>query len=242
VLSRRGTNVHLAAVKLVQVGKSLRSDEGKAAFDPLRAADFDMTLLDLVEPASRAVIYLETQVELAAVGASQVKLPLDLVTKATEVRGRMLKVVSYYLDDDPVIGPQIAFIISGQGYLDLQKDLVQLATIYHGSQSVIAGDTGSYRPTDEADAFNLAARIEDELEAQTGEKLKGLQDQALRAWTLLNEVWDEVCAAGRFIYRKRPEQAARFAASAFALGRKYSGGRSAGEPGTETGEPAPVPV
>ena len=110
---------------------------------------------------------------------------------------------------------------------------------HHKNQSVITGDARHYRPTDEADAFRLAARIEDELEAQTGEKLKGLQDQLLRAWTLLNEVWDEVCAAGRFIYRKRPEVAARFAPSAFALGRKPSGGRSAGEPVAEAVEPTP---
>jgi hypothetical protein len=220
LLFRRGTNVYLAAVKLVQIGQWLREGPIKAPFLRLDPLDFDIEWVELVEPAARAVGYVQSQLELAQTTVNKVKLPPALVTEGYTVRERMLKVVSYYFEDDPELGPQVAFITSGKGYLDLHNDLVQLATLYHDYDDTIKDDKKHYRPTDEADAFRLAAAMEEQFEAQTHLQFKALQDQLLRAWTLLNEAWDEVCASGRFLYRKRPEECARFQSSAHALGRR----------------------
>jgi hypothetical protein len=226
LVPRRGANAHLAGVRLVQTGKRIRTPEIRASFERLDNKDFDIVYIDLVEPSARAVIHLVAKVELLEVNATSVKLPIELVNESTTLRERLFKLLNYYFEDHPVIGPQLVFIKGGIGYIDLSKDLSQLATLAKNNYDVIKDDKKHFRPTDTDDAFRLSSRIDEELELQTHAELKAAQTQLMRSWTLLNEAWDEVCAAGTFLYRKNPKLKELFSYSAYALGRRYEGGSS----------------
>jgi hypothetical protein len=229
----RGVDAGLAAIKLVQAGEWLTRGEVTARFAILPGSEFEGRLLALVEPAARSVLHLQAQVKTAAAGTPTVKLDVDLAAAATELRGRMLKVVEYHFGDDPALGAEIEDIRRGKGFRDTADDLLRLSQIYKAKRVVLSQDPTHYRATDETDALRLASRIHEELGAQLDAVLKDLNEKLSRSWTLLVQTWDEVCVAGRCVFSKQPAELGRFA-SVYSLGRKPAARR----PKTETTAPA----
>ena len=129
-----------------------------------------------------------------------------------------MKLLEYYFDDHSEIQHQLASIREGSGYLDMAQDLIKIATLAEAHDEVLNVDTRHYRSSDRADAHRIASRIHEELDAQSPEKLKRLQDQLNRAWTLLVLSWNETCLAGQLLFRKDQDARERFV-SAYTLGR-----------------------
>ena len=72
---------------------------------------------------------------------------MSLVTKATTLKARMMKVVEH-LGDHEVAGPRVAAIRAGNGYLDLANDIIALANLYTTYRANLAGDTKDYDAND----------------------------------------------------------------------------------------------
>jgi hypothetical protein len=246
LVSTRGVKLRLVGIKLFQNGVWLKTDEVRSRFAKLPADEFDLNKVLLVEDLARAVLHFLTKSLTASAHASSAKLPVDLVTESTEVRNRMLALVKYHFGNHPVLGVEIADIARGVGYPDIADDLPRLGNIYNMPElkTIIEADRTNYRPTDMAAAFRLSARIHEELGAQVNREVKDLQAKTNKAWTLLARTWDEVCAAGQFLYRKEPAVLERFA-SAHALGRTLASPSRAKTPKTETpvaATPGTIPV
>ena len=135
---------------------------------------------------------------------SEAKLGADLVANGTGLRGRMLRLVEYYLGDDPDTGPEVAAIRSETGYVDLASDLMRLARLYEEHKEIIRTDAKLYRETDAGEANEVSAKIMRALSEGGKEDYKNWLNLRARAWTLLHESYDEVRAAGLFIYRNDP--------------------------------------
>jgi hypothetical protein len=174
-----------------------------------------------------------------------VQLPVSVLDEATSLRKRMQKCAEYNLEDEPEEAKLLAVLRVGQGYQDLAGDLLGLADIYKRRKAALAADKKLYRASDAAAAVKLGNRILDLLGTSSASTGDGWTEMQSRAWTLLLQVYEEVCRGGRFLFaRDSPETmfpsliaAARARASARAGGSEEAvGDAEAPEKGSE--EPA----
>lgn len=111
--------------------------------------EIDIVKLDRLESASLATWHARHMYLLATATRTEAQLPVSLVTTATTLKTRMLRVAEYHLGDHDVAGPIVAAIRAGTGYLDLANDLIALARVYADYQSVLEHDKKDYKPTDQ---------------------------------------------------------------------------------------------
>jgi hypothetical protein len=187
-----------------------------------------------------AAYHASNELRSARAISSEAKIPVDLADEAIGMKARMLKLAEYAFEGDAVISLEVADIRLGTGYKDLANDLVRLAKIYIAHQAILSKDAFTYRATDADDARKLAQRILTELgNTRSIEETKWI-DLSARAWTLLRNGYDEVQAAGTFLYRhEEPEKKfpSLYVASR-GRPRKDAGGivgEPAGEPKTSEG-------
>jgi len=126
-------------------------------------------------------------------------LPPDVAAEATEVRNRMFKVAEYYLADHPVDAVTIVYIRAGSGYLDTMNDLGDLADLYIKYYGVLSTDVKYYRSTDLTDARRLVRTM---MDAMGLSEIEGVSPTELRqrAWTFLNQTYDQVRRGATFLY------------------------------------------
>lgn len=221
LIAARGVDLGLAAIRLLQLGLRFEEKKLNARFARLPADEFDAGVLDLWVPSARAVLYLLPLVRTEAAAQGQARLPMDLVTQAVAVRDRMLRLCEYHFGDDPVLGPEVADIRSGVGYLDLGLDLMRLGRIYATQRAAVAADTKHYRKDDAALAAALASRIQEELDKDPNAALATRTRELNQAWTLLVRTYLEIRAAALFLFRNDAEELARWALP-YSLGREAS--------------------
>jgi hypothetical protein len=198
------------------------SPDVRPRFAELPAQQFDIDDLDGLEPACFAMLHMVA--EARAAGALEVgaRLPPALVTEASEVEGRMQKVCEYHLGDDPEIRPELDRLRPGNGHRDLANDLLGYARIYHLRADVVKTDRKHYRAGDAARAKELAGAIIQKLSAEMTPRARAAYDRYVRVWTLLNQRYDEVRAAGLWLFRKDLLAEQRFP-SLFAAARPNGG-------------------
>jgi hypothetical protein len=216
-------NLRMAMVDRIEARRLKPRLEGLA-----RLGEFELANLELLPDLARAAYYVRHKLEQNEAVASSAMLPLDLATLGQEQRVRMLKVLGFFFDEDPAVGPRLAYIRKGTGYSDLADDLLALSELYRRHRKELAGTARHYRTSDEKDAANTAAEIIRRLRGEA-EGSAELADLARRAGVLLLRAYDEVAAAARFLCRAEPDAEALFP-SLFAIGR---GPRSPGAPGPD---------
>jgi hypothetical protein len=165
--------------------------------------EFDMAHLQRLSTFSLSAWHARArQVETESIQSSAV-VPADIVQRAQELRLRMLRLLEYQLDTDPVIAPRLAYIRSGTGYLDLVNDLQSLAAIYAIPEvlETIETDRRHYREADPQDAQSLVSAIMTALGQGGTTSGNGWTTLVQRSWTALSRAYDEVAAAGRFLFR-----------------------------------------
>lgn len=130
--------------------------------------------------------------------ADERMIPVALADAGTNLRKRLLKLVAYWLDEDPVAAAEIASIREGAGYRDLSSDLFRLGTLIDKHQAKLARDQNLYQANDAAEARRLSAAITDALAAPDpfGDDLEA------RLLTLLRATYDDVRAAAIFASRR----------------------------------------
>ncbi|WP_437302714.1 hypothetical protein [Sorangium sp. So ce388] len=140
----------------------------------------------------------------AAAGAlaTDARLPVALVTEATEVEGRMQALCEYQLADDPTIKPELDRLRPGTGHRDLANDLLGYARIYELRADVVKADQKHYRAGDVARARELAGAMIQKLSAVLTPRAREAYDRYVQVWTLLCQRYDEARSAGLWLWRK----------------------------------------
>ena len=239
---RANTDIDRAAILAAAVGRMVRASELRARFASLPGAYFDVDLVDILEPAALATWYASLRLRDATVLSSAATVPAALVGEATTVKQRMMRVLAYNLDDDVDVASKLDDIRQGTGHVDLASDLMRLARLYDEHASALAQDNRLYRAGDADEARRLALAIHQIL----GDGLEGDReywaDYRLRAWSFLVNTYEEVSAAGRWLFRN--DEPERHFPSLYTVGRQRR--RPAGNDDTgdgrdaEAGDPAAV--
>ena len=194
-------DVKLAAMAALGVADRVAPPEVRARFARLPREELDPKHLDDLRDAAWAAWHAKSQLDAAVAGASEPPLPGELVERAAALKERMLRVLRYWLEDDAGVTKQLAPLGRRKGSAELAADLLKLAGLYREKKSIIEADVKHYR-TDDADqaeqlsaeAAKLSGARRAEAEARGGELVS-------RAFSLLLQIYQEVRAAGLYLYR-----------------------------------------
>jgi hypothetical protein len=194
-------DVGTAVVGLMPVARRAAGESMRPRFASLPAAEFDIRNVDELETFLRAARHAQSlHATATATRPDVLRVPAELTAEANEVKGRMQRVTTYYFDDHPVYGAEVAAIRSGTGYLDLAQDLSRYARLYRQEAETVRSDRRHYREGDAALAESLADRLFDALGLGAGGRTESA-DTLGRTWTLLRRTYEEVAAAGRWLWR-----------------------------------------
>lgn len=172
------------------------------AFGALPTRFFNPVQLVSLRDLSLAGHYAyKMQQKARAQGLSEVKLPPEVSASAKTLRTRLVRLVSYHLDDHPTAGPEIASILEGAGYEDTALDLERLADLVEAHRDRLESDQRFYRAADADTAHDLSLQILRLLGAE--------RETAIRTWTnhqqhilsLLIDVYDDVRDTALWIFR-----------------------------------------
>jgi hypothetical protein len=241
------TNLLRAVVFAASVGRKVKQSEMRAVFASLPPLRFDILYVDRLETAAMAAWYAELCHRIAGALSSGAKLPEDFLAMATRHRHHLYRVAQYNLDDIKEVATELESIRPGSGHLDLASDLMRLAVIFEAHAERLARDTQRYRATDAEDAKRYATTILQVLGDGRRSDAQYWSDYLSRAWTLMVTTYEEVAAAGRWLYRHENGEA--MFPSLYAIGRqrrsrKPASGETPGndEDGEQTSPAVPDPA
>jgi len=190
-----------------RVVRFVREPNVHARFASLPKKEFSMSCIDDLENGAAALFYAYSEVRTHGATASEVRVPIATVDTGTQIRARMLKLLTYYLEGDPIVGQELTDIRAGAGYLDLATDLSRLAALYETHKATIKNDPLLYQASDAKEALSTARQILEALGDATKTRWMDLRN---RCFTLVVASLEEVCAAGKFLFRHDEENLARF--------------------------------
>ncbi len=206
-LSLLNVDAQESAIIALSVSRFLAEPEPGARFALLHAKAFDPAHLGDLGTIALTVSHAYVELQSARAQTTEAKLPVALVDAASEVKERMLECTEYLFKRHAVLSREIASIRLGSGYRDLASDLIRLAKVYEDNKATVEKDPLNYRAADAAEARTRAQEILTTLgEAQSAEE-KRCVGALTRAWTLLRTTYDEVQAAGYFLYRHEEPEA-----------------------------------
>jgi hypothetical protein len=232
-------DVEAATYAALGVAGFVADPEVHARFARLPKEELDLGCVDGLESACFATLYALGEARAAGALATDIKVPPETAAEAAKVEGRMQAVCEYYLSDDEEIKPELDRLRPGTGNRDIANDLLGYARIYDLRAEVVKADSKNYRPDDAAKARELAGKIIQALSASMTPKARVAYDRYVRAWTWLNQRYDEVRVAGLWLYRREARKEQRFpslfAAARPGGGRPKKGAEGAGEAVSEGG-------
>jgi hypothetical protein len=212
------TDVRRAIIHAAAIGRLIRKPDMKAEFESLPARRFDIQHVDRLELAALATWYTVLMLRRASVLSNGAKLPEELLAEGGELKQRMFKVVDYMLGHVKAISIELADIRSGNGHVDLAEDLMQLADLFVAHAAALAADRTHYRPEDAVNAKKIGHGILLVLGDGRASDARYWGEYQARAWTLLVTTYEEVSAAGQWLFRHENGEA-RFP-SLYAVGRQ----------------------
>jgi hypothetical protein len=229
------TDLRKSLIHAASVGRMVQKPEVKAVFQTLPAERFDMQHVELLETASMATWHTVLMQRSASVLSTGAKVPDEILAQGTMVKERMFKVVDYVLGHVGGIREQLADIRGGKGHVDLADDLMREADLYEAHATALVEDRIHYKAEDAVTARKLAHGIYKVLGDGRSSDARYWSEYQARAWTFLLETYDEVAAAGRWLYRHENGEA--LFPSLYAVGRQPRRSRRAeggeGDPGGE---------
>ncbi|MEZ4298991.1 MAG: hypothetical protein R3B70_28845 [Polyangiaceae bacterium] len=231
-------DVEAATFAALGVAGFVGAPEVKARFLALPDTEFDKVCVTGLESACFATLYAIAEARAAGALETEARIPPELAAEAAEVEGRMQALCEYYFSDDPEIRPELDRLRPGVGHRDLANDLLGYARIYEKRAAAVKVDTRYYRPGDAARAKELAGLFIQALSAASTPRAREAFATYARAWTILSRRYDEVRAAGLWLFRKEAAREERFP-SLFVAGRGNVGRpkRAPGGDETASGEP-----
>jgi hypothetical protein len=239
---RAGTTDRRKAINhAASVGRAVKQPEVRAEFESMPGHRFDMQHVDRLESAALAAWFAAINLQDASVLASGAKLSDELLSTAATVKQRMQRVLEYNADHLSDVVLKLADIRGGTGHIDLADDLMRLARLYDAHRLVLEVDVRHYLADDSASAKRLSQAINQVLGDGRHSDAQYWNDYMGRTWTLLVITYEEVAAAGRWLFRDENGEA-RFP-SLYTVGRqprrpRRDDGEGGELPGDEVGLPA----
>ena len=243
--------VRLAATSALGLWALIEERGLRQGFTTLaKAGLFELSHLDGLPELARTLWYIRHRLDEQVALGSRATLPTELLDAATELRRDMLRVLEFRFGDDADVTARLDFIRRGTGHQDLADDLMRLGGLYHSHATTLHGTPSPYRAWDGERASKLAAQIlmtlgqKPSLEKTSAGTKKSSQlsddwsDLQSRCATLLEQAYDEVAAAGRFLCRHKPDLVPRFA-SLGSIARNRRQGTKDSEPAPPANEPKP---
>lgn len=229
------SDVQKSAETAVRVVGELRADA--ALYGELKKAAaaglFDLAVLERIARLAPALWYARHQQLVEELAPGHVVGP-STVDEAQALRKRMGKVARYQLEDHKDEAPIARSLKFTQSRRRLANHLLAAAGLYERNDDVVRPDR-NFRPDDAKRARDLAAEIQQALGKKGAVRWV---DRCAVLWTMLKPEYDELRATGRWLLRKRPEEAkARFPA----LVEQPSGARRKAEEPAAPAEP-PTPA
>jgi hypothetical protein len=191
----------IAGLALVDVAREPRR---RARFSLLPEELISKTSVEQLELASWATWYAHTRMLSEVAGASGAKVDATLYEKSGQHLSKMLKVLEYHVGEAPEVAAEIAGIRSGTGYQDRASDLVRAAALVERYRAELEGDERWFDESDAALARTYAEQIVQSLRSSMQSRAADWTDLRNRAWTELNRWYNEVRAAGEFVFRAEP--------------------------------------
>lgn len=201
---------------VTSVARFVQTPAERAKFAALPG--FDLRSVDELHLLSAAYWYVHVQQRAARAGQTGVVVDPELISVATELRRRMLRLLDYHLSGLPLVQRELDAIRQGRGYEDLASDLVRLADLHGTYDSELNHDLRNYETTDVADARSYAMRIVSEVTAPRDSASQWAQTLS-RCAALLDAAYREISDAAGWLYRNDPVAADRFP-SLHGIGRR----------------------
>ncbi|MFO0613178.1 MAG: hypothetical protein U0414_11340 [Polyangiaceae bacterium] len=224
------------AVVSMQLVDVLRSARIAPAFAMLSADVMGDATPERVETLAQTLFFLETRIRTKNATSNEIRVDVELITQGTAVRDRMLRVLAYHFESNPVMKAEVADIRLGAGYVDLASDLARVATHYSTHREILSKDTFQYDAKDEDLARGISREIMSALHATTDNSLSDLRN---RCWTKLTRVYAKLKAAGELLFLESPPDLALFPTLRTAVMAITS--RSRGSDKTEPAAPDAAP-
>jgi hypothetical protein len=222
-------------IRALGVAQFVAQPEVRRRFALLPGELFDITNLDDLPTLALAAYHGFVELQVVRTSGSQAKVSITLVTLATTLRKRMFELCEYVFRYDPDLEREVSSIRGGTGYKDMAVDLARLARLYEAHPDMVSRETINYRDTDAAEARRLSQAILAELSQNQGVDEQRQLEIVTGIWTLLLRCYNEVQAAGYFVFRhENPESKFR---SLFTRSRRSRPAPVTEEPTTEPTTP-----
>lgn len=193
-------DVDRAVLCAASVGRMVRQPQMRAAFATLPTLAFDIAHVDRLESAALAMWYACTSLANARTQPAR-RVPAELHAQAVAVAKRMREVIDYNLGHVSEVARQLTITTPGRGYLRLAESLLLLADLYERHADTLAADHTRFQPADRTLAGSLAHAIHQRLGEPIRPAVLEWTRHRARAWALLVATYEEVRAAGRWLFR-----------------------------------------
>lgn len=230
-------DVEAATYAALGVVGFVTSKDVRPRFARLPKEEFNQADVDQLQTTCFAMLYVLVEARAAGALEDEVRIPAALVAEASEVETRMQALCEYQFADDPEIAPELARLRPGTGHRDLANDLIGYARVYELRADAVKADSKHYRADDVSRAEALSGAMIQQLAAGMTPKARAAYDRYARTWALLNKRYNEVRAAGLWLYRGDVRLLERFP-SLFAASRSI-GTKAKRAASKEAGERAP---
>lgn len=237
---RATINVNLPKVVVfaASVGRTVKQPDMRAMFASLPPAHFDMQYVDRLESAAMATWYADLCTRTASALTTGGKLPEEVEAEAILCKTRMARVIEYNLDHIKEVVTELESIRTGNGHMDLASDLMRLAVIFRAHAARLSQDTQRYQASDAEAAMRYATAIHQVLGDGRRSDSAYWTDYLSRAWSLMVTTYEEVAAAGRWLYRH--DNGETMFPSLYSIGRRRRSRKPADEAGQEPGNEQPA--
>ena len=213
-------DVKLAALAALAVADRLAPPEVRARFARLPREELDPKNLDDLRDAAWAAWHAKGELDSAVASAGESPLPPELAEQAQALREKMLRVARYWLEDDAAVIGMLATMGRRKGNSELPGDLSKLSKLYRERQATLQADLKFYSAADADLADRLASQAAELSGTRKTEAQQRGAEQVARAFALLSQIYDEVRAAGLYLFRREPNAAELFPAlSSVSAGR-----------------------
>ena len=222
------TDIRRAIIHAAAIGRLVRKPDMQVEFESLPGAALRHPARLSAGVAALATWYTVLTLRRASALSTGAKLPEELLTEGGALKLRMFKVIEYMLGHLSGVSTQLADIRTGKGYVDLAEDLMQLADLFEAHAAALAEDRTHYRVEDAVNAKKIGHGILLVLgDGRVSDARYWAEYQAL-AWTLLVTTYEEVSAAGQWLFRHENGEA-RFP-SLYTVGRQSRRARRPARP------------
>ena len=192
----------LAAMAALSVADKLAAPEVRARFTRLPKEELDHAHLDDLRDAAWAAWHAKSQVDAALAAPGDTSLPAAQVEAGLQLKERMSRVLRYYFETDAEIVKALAPLGRRKTNAELPQDLGKLAKLYREKKSTIENDKMHYRASDADEADAIAGHAAQATAARKAEIQGRGQDLVSRTFTLLLQIYEEIRAAGLYLFRK----------------------------------------